>query len=59
MDALTAPGAPIPSEQIGGDAGFVENDEVQRIPGRRFGVPHDARRRDIRPIVFGRSYRFF
>ena len=59
MDALAAQGAAIPSKQIGGDAGFAEKDEAHRIPGRRGGVPDAARGRDVRPIVFGRPYRFF
>lgn len=59
MDALAAQGATIPSQQIIGDAGFVEKDEVRRIPGRRLPMPRDARRRDVRPIVFRRPYRFF
>lgn len=59
MDALAAQGATVPAEQIGGDARFVEKDEARGIPGRRRGVPRDARGRDVRPVVFGRPYRFF
>ena len=59
MDALAMQGTTVPSEQIVGDAGFVEKDEVRRIPGGRLGVPEDPRGRDVRPIVFGRPYRFF
>jgi hypothetical protein len=59
MDALAAQGTTVPAEQIVGDAGFVEKDEVGRIPARRRGTPRDARGRDVRPIVFGRPYGFF
>jgi len=59
MDAFASQGATVPSEQIVGDAGFVEKDEVRRIPGGRLSVPDDPRGRYVRPIVFGRPYRFF
>ena len=47
------------AEQIVGDAGFVQKHEVGRIPGRRRRMPRAARRRDVRPIVFGWADRFF
>jgi hypothetical protein len=59
VDALAARSATIPPEEIGGDAGFVEEDEVRRIPGGRRGVPRDARGGHVRPIVFGRPDCFF
>ena len=38
---------------------FVEKNQACRIPGRRGGVPHDPRGRDVRAIVFGGPDRFF
>lgn len=59
VDARASEGAPVPPEEIIGDAGFVEKNEVGRIPGRCPSVPRVARGGDVRPIVFGRPYRFF
>ena len=39
--------------------GFVEKNQACRIPGRRGGVPHDPRGRDVRSIVFGGRTVFF
>ena len=51
--------APIAAQQVGGHATFVEKyilaDITQRLPG----PPVAARRRDIRPTLFGGVYRFF
>jgi hypothetical protein len=57
--ALPAGAAPIAPQQIGGDPGFIEKDEVGRVQvggGRR---PLDAGGRDVRPVLFGGAYRFF
>ena len=59
VDTRPARGAAESSEQIGGDAGFVQKHEGGRIPGRRRRMPRAARRRDVRPIVFGWADRFF
>ena len=59
VDTRPARGAAESAEQIVGEAGFVQKHEVGRIPGRRRRLPRDARRRDVRPIVFGWADRFF
>ena len=51
VDARATRCPAVPPKQIGGDAGFVQKHEVGDVPGRR--------RRDVRPIVFGRADRFF
>ena len=55
-DAGPAEGPTIPPQEIVRHAGFIEKN---RIPGRRGGVPHDPRGRDVRSIVFGGPDRFF
>ena len=59
VDAGPAEGTTIPPQEIVHDAGFVEKNQACRIPGRRGGVPHDPRGRDVRAIVFGGPDRFF
>ena len=59
VDAGPAEGPTIPPQEIVRNAGFVEKDQACRIPGRRGGVPHDPRGRDVRSIVFGGPDRFF
>ena len=59
VDAGPAQGPAVPSEEIGGDASFIEKHKAGRVPGRRPSLPRHARGRDVRPIVFGRAYRFF
>lgn len=58
-DPLSASAASIPTDQIGGDTAFIEKDEAQGIQCRSGRLPVVARRADIRPVVFGRAYRFF
>jgi hypothetical protein len=58
-DALAARATAVPPQEIRRDAGFIEKDEVRRVPRRRRGLPLLPRRGDVRPIVFGRAYRFF
>ena len=59
VDAGPAEGPTIPPQEIVRHAGFVEKNQACRIPGRRGGVPHDPRGRDVRSIVFGGPDRFF
>ena len=60
---ITHPGAtrpaPVPTQEIRGDAGFIKKDEARRVPRRRGGLPPLARGRDVWPIVFGGAYGFF
>ena len=46
-------GPTIPPQEIVRHAGFIEKNQACRIPGRRGGVPHDPRGRDVRSIVGG------
>ena len=59
VDAGPAEGPTRPPQEIVRNAGFVEKNQACRIPGRRGGVPHDPRGRDVRSIVFGGPDRFF
>ena len=59
VDAGPAEGPTIPPQEIVRNAGFIEKNQACRIPGRRGGVPHDPRGRDVRSIVFGGPDRFF
>lgn len=59
VDARAARRPAVAPEQIVGDPGFVQEDEMGGIPGRRRRVPRDPRGRDVRPIVFGRTDCFF
>ena len=59
VDAGPAEGPTIPPQEIVRNAGFIEKNQTCRIPGRRGGVPHDPRGRDVRSIVFGGPDRFF
>ena len=59
VDAGPAEGPTIPPQEIVRHAGFIEKNQACRIPGRRGGVPHDPRGRDVRSIVFGGPDRFF
>ena len=59
VDAGPAEGPTIPPQESVRNAGFVEKNQACRIPGRRGGVPHDPRGRDVRSIVFGGPDRFF
>jgi len=57
------PGAPrrppVSAQEIRGDAGLIEKDEVRRIPRRRPLAPVGAGRGDVRARVFAGAYRFF
>ena len=59
VDAGPAEGPTIPPQEIVRHAGFIEKNQACRIPGRRGGVPHDPRGRNVRSIVFGGPDRFF
>jgi len=58
-DPVAARTAAIPAQEIRRDAGFIEKDEVRRVPRRRRGLPLLTRGGDVGPVVFGRAYRFF
>jgi len=50
---------PIASEQIGRDAGFIDEDVPARIAERLPVLPAAACRGDVRPALFVGVYRFF
>jgi hypothetical protein len=58
-DALAARAAAVPAQEIRRDAGFIEKDQMRGVPRRRRGLPLLPRGGDVRPVVFGRAYRFF
>ena len=58
-DALPAEASAVPAQQIRGDAAFIEEYQSVGIQRRRDRLPGVASRPDIRPVVFGRAYRFF
>lgn len=51
--------APVPSEQIRGDARLVEKNVVSRIAQRLDILPATPRRGDVSAPLFGSVYRFF
>jgi hypothetical protein len=58
-DALAARTAAVPAQEIRRDAGFIEKNEMRRVPRRRRRLPLRPRGGDVGPVVFGRAYRFF
>jgi hypothetical protein len=54
--ARTAPVAP---QQVGGDAGFVNENVAARVVQRLRVLPVAAGGRDVRPALFVGVYRFF
>jgi hypothetical protein len=58
-DTRAARTARIPPEQIGGDAGFVDEDKPAGVVERLARAPLPARGRDIRAPLFGGVYGFF
>ena len=58
-DPVAARAASIPAQKIRRDAGFIEKDEVRRVPCRRRRLPLLPRGGDVGPVVFGGAYRFF
>ena len=58
-DARAARAAAVPAQEIRRDAGFIEKDQMRGVPRRRRGLPLLPRGGDVRPVVFGRAYRFF
>jgi hypothetical protein len=51
--------AAVATQQIGGDAGFVEEDVVTRVAQRLGVLPAAARGGDVRAPLFVGVYRFF
>jgi hypothetical protein len=51
--------APIAAQQVGGHAGFVNEDVAARVVEGQGGLPLPARRGDVRPAQFVGVNRFF
>jgi hypothetical protein len=58
-DALAARTAAVPAQEIRRDAGFIEKNEMRRVPRRRRGLPLLPCGVEFGPVVFGRAFRFF
>jgi hypothetical protein len=57
--ALTRPAPTVPPQQVGRDPAFIQKHEPRGVNGGRDAPPLGAGRGDVRPILFGRAYRFF
>ena len=55
---LAAGAAPIPPEEIGGDAALIKKDEARWVEGWGRCRPLPAGGRDVGTVVFGRVHRF-
>jgi hypothetical protein len=51
--------APVAPQQVGGDAGFVDEDVAASVVERLRVLPAATRGRDVRPALLVGVYRFF
>lgn len=59
VQPMSARTAPVPAEEIGRDAAFVEEDIAADVPERLPVPPVFARGNDVRPALFVSVYGFF